>query len=420
MKYSEYFKKITLISTQLDQLGLLTDLVRKYNYPDEVQIYQYNNTINSIKHLTDGEDLEITAGGYSFTSSPLALLKCLMETGERLAASCYRKKSFIISSTKGLKPIIDPNKYKTNAGISDKIFSWVAGTNFINSKKVYIPAQCVYYSYKYLQGEPHLTSRNSTGAAGGFDHESTLLRGIYEIVERDAFMSIYLAQIKAPKIEIKTIKDKKILNILDMCQRYNLDLMLFDLTTDLGIPVYLGVILDPTGLGPPVSLGLKSSLRAETAILGSIEEAIYIRPWMRNEMLLNKKNTFSIIAKDIQTLKQRGLYWLNPSAAKHLNFLLDQKAINFKKEGFTGDTKEELILIKKLLSDKKVETFYANITPFNWKNTEFYFYKVVIPQLQPMFFFEKHPEIRNNRLHQVAKYFNKKNFSINQIPHPFL
>ncbi len=421
MKNEPIQSKIKLLMQVLDKENILDSLVRIYNYPDEPQMFRFSATIGNIDRFSDNSQEDNTASGFSFESKSLALLKCLVESIERFATLCYRERDLTYSTYKNLNShALDPVLFSTDIQHRSEYLGWFPGYDLFTEQKTLIPAQTVFYNYKTDKPEIGLTVQVSTGAAGGFDHESTLLRGIYEVIERDAFMGIYLAKIKAPRIDIKNLEIPTVKKIVEKTKRYKLELLLFDITSDLKIPTYLAAVIDRTGLGPSISLGLKSSLSPERAIIGSIEESLLTRPWMRNEMLIQETNHFSINASSLNSIKDRGLFWISPKMLKHLDFLINQRSKQTKIKYFNEVTKTELKLVKQLLLERKIKAYYVNITPKEFKKTGIVVLKVIIPELQPLYFSEKKPEIRTARINQIANHFNKKNYTINKVPHPFL
>lgn len=414
-----YLEKIELLYEEIQKLGLITKVVRMFEYPDEPRMYRFGAYLNSTKKYSDGMDVETTASGSSFNSANIALFKCLMETIERFATMNYLKKDLIHASFEGLKDALDPTLYINAEPLKRTKFCWVAGKDLLSEKSTSIPAQTIFYNYKH-NPEPQLTVPISTGSAAGFDKTSTLLRCIYEIIERDAFMTIYLSKIKVPKIDLSKIKSKEVKGLIRKFSKRNLELMVFDITNDLNIPSFLGVIIDRTGIGPSISLGLKSSINKKEAIIGCIQESLQIRIWMRNEITFANKNDFGIEEANLASIRDRGLYWLSPNMLKHVEFLINQKPKKIIKHEPYINASAQLKSIKKILSEKHLQAAYVDITPKDFKKIGCFIFKVVIPQLQPLYFKENKPEIRIKRIHEVGKFFNQYTANLNEIPHPLL
>src|SRR5690606_28974937 len=119
--------------------------------------------------------------------------------------------------------------------------------------------------------------RISTGAAGGFGKDETLLRGIYEVVERDSIMTSYLNKVLLQRVNYLSITNKHILDILTYLKKYWLKVHIFYIRNDLQIPTFMTILEDKTSFGPAIAVGTKTNLNIESALLGSIEEALFTR-----------------------------------------------------------------------------------------------------------------------------------------------
>ncbi len=99
----------------------------------------------------------------------------------------------------------------------------------------------------------------STGAAAGGCLASALVRGIYEVIERDAFMISYLNKLENDKVDLEKIPDARITTLLSILNRYRIEGHIMDITSDLGVPTFVTILVDRTGIGPAIHCGLKTS-----------------------------------------------------------------------------------------------------------------------------------------------------------------
>lgn len=421
-----YKKLIYFLLKELKSHKILKNINNLNIFFDEPKFNHYGIALILPKKYSDGlppkTEINITASGISVTNKYLALLKCIWEGIERFNLYCYREKSIKYAFYHDLIPhAIDPTVYVCDEKLTTTSrFGWVKGYNLTDNIPIYIPAQLIYLNYFKSKEEIKLSANISTGAAGGIDKETTLLRGIYEVIERDAFMTVYLNSIKATRIDIGKIRNKIIQRIINKCRQYNLEIFVFNITNDLAIPVFMAILTDKTGIGPAVTVGLKSSLNVLNAITGSIEESFMGRVMIRNEMLKRKSNDFNIPPKSIRTLLDRGLFWVSLKRLSSLNYLLNQIPLPFKIHANTVKPHQELATIIDILRKKGYKTYYVDITSDIVKKLNYFVYKVIIPELQPLYLDEKHKELRTNRLKLVASYFGLFRYRIKSVPHPFL
>lgn len=411
-----YSTQINALLSDSEVNKIIKDIWMKSSYHDEPRFFLCSSILN-IK-----SPYEISAAGLSFASSHVAILKCVGETIERYCTYSYRKSSIIFSSYDSIEGYaLDPGLFEDDSRLRKGKLGWIKGFNLTDNINSFIPAQLVYLNYKKANEEIQLPQPNvSTGAAGGFDHASTLLRGIYEVVERDSFMNIYLNKISAPKIDLNSLNDKIIKKILASCERYGLEVNVFDITTDLGIPTFVSLVIDKSGIGPSVSCGAKASLRANEALVGGVTESFLTRGWIRTELLKTKLKQPKHITVKPAALLQRGLFWSSPRKIELLDFLLKQPTMSVNYSDFKGDAEEELARVVSILKKKGHTVYYTDITLPNFKKVGYLVYKVIIPTLQPLYLDEGYKILRLNRLKETAIFFGKKKFSLNRVPHPFL
>lgn len=375
---------------------------------DEPKFFSYSLQLKNIKYKQILKNQQFGAAGVSVISRELALLKCLSEAIERLSLFIFKKESFIVKSYKQIKEkALNPKQYVNDDYLEKKDFYWTKGYRLNDNKKIFIPAQLIYLGFK-PKNEKILTWPISTGAAGGLTKNSAILRGIYEVIERDALMTIYLTRIKAPRIDPRSIDNKIIQFILDTLDRYQLKLFLFDITNDISIPTFLSILIDNSGLGPMMSVGYKSNIDPIKAVVGSIEESFMGRIAERYNVYIKKLNKFNLSKNKFLMLFKKIKYLIEQPAKKFIKI----PSININED-------EELNQVKKLLIRKKLQIYYADITLEIFRKFNHFVYKVIIPELQP-YIPKNSSEIKINRLKSVASYFNIKKYIINSLPHPFL
>lgn len=364
---------------------------------------------------------KIGANGISYTSKEIALLKCLSEAAERFNQCCFNYKSITYSTYNELKKrgakALDPLVYIDSEKIRNTKFGWVKGYTLFDNKQIFLPAQLLYLNFPKKR-ETSLTSSISTGAAGGFDTIKITLNGIYEVIERDAFMTIYLNKISAPKIKINSIKDDTIKSLVNYYERYRLKTLLFNISNNLQIPVFLTVLIDETDNLPFLSLGMKANLNIKTAILGAMEEA-FMNRYFAKLQLFNKKNTR--IRNYVPTIHERALLWMTPEMKGKLDFLIESKKSEIIRLVFSvNDPLKELEIVKKILKKNNLDVYYSDITLNDFTDINYKVFKVVIPRLQPLYLNEKEKELKIERLKDVAEFFNINNKKFNDVPHPFI
>ena len=433
------FKRVSIVSTS--EFNLVKGFGRVLQYYDEPQFWQYSATLNSKFLNQDGTYFNSVASGISFTSEEMAITKCLCEAMERYCNHAFFNNSVTCVgrynqlNKVALNPFdvvafsdsqLKNKKYKKFLINNKSRFSWTEGFSLTMNKKVLVPSQLIYLSYPHLSDEPVIYPGISTGSAGGSCLSAALVRGICEIVERDAFMIFYLNKLRAKRIALTLIKNSRIQNLLNILNRYKMELFTFDITTDVDIPTFLSVVIDRTGLGKSVSLGLKCNLDQTTAIISSIEETFISRSWLRTEYEKSEKKVTPTDLLKKPDIRTRGLLWYPIEAIENLNFLINAPVSmdNISPQPITKSSGQQLEHILKIFEKHGYNVLYKEITLPTFKKLGYFVTKVIIPQMQPFYLNENFKLLGGKRLYSVPKKIKLKPKSeekqLNLYPHPFL
>ncbi|MFD7031963.1 TOMM precursor leader peptide-binding protein [Streptomyces sp. NPDC059917] len=117
--------------------------------------------------------------------------------------------------------------------------SWVWGHSFDRGGPLLVPAQLAYYG-------PHPVSEqfvlgSSSGCATGSCLEEAALHGLFELVERDAFMVNWYSAARLPEIDPDSCTEPQTVAAVDRMRALGYEVRLFDLRVDLPVPIVLCV-----------------------------------------------------------------------------------------------------------------------------------------------------------------------------------
>lgn len=227
-----------------------------------------------------------------------ALSKAVGELLERYFLTLYKRENLIKASPRDLtgagKNHLDirnlagfsntQKKFYPRRQWTDKsILFWVEGAELLSNTPALLPAQLVFWNYKYLPGagEPFLQESNTNGCAGHFTRTEAILEAIYENIQRDAFLIYWLNALAPPRISAETIENEELRKTLQDFSDYGLETVFLNTTLDCRVPSCIAVLLDHTGIGPKVSVGGGCSPNMERAMLRSLIEAFSVYYWVR-------------------------------------------------------------------------------------------------------------------------------------------
>lgn len=267
---------------------------------------------------TDGEPF-LTSGIDRVDSS--ARTKALAEAIERVCLGTPTTLSPVRSYRASPTTFVDPSLWlsKRASGASarqvrNSPFRWVCGQDLVSGSRVWLPAQQVYVPYPH-DDEIVLRRPISTGAAFGRSVRDATMRGLLECIERDAFMIAYLKRWPLPNVISP--------QVAALTAQFGMSrsaLHVFRIPNDFGVLVIMAVIVDSTGRGPAVSVGLKAALRPMRAVLGAVLEAHHVRFCSRK---LFADGAAPVVTKADQVIDvtTRAAFWYRRGSERRLTFL---------------------------------------------------------------------------------------------------
>jgi|TARA_Y100000034_G_scaffold136434_1_gene212877 ribosomal protein S12 methylthiotransferase accessory factor len=394
----------------LEEKGRLGILRRSFNFTDEPKFWMYSCVSNEGIYESSSLDED----------KQFAKIKALGEYIERYCLDNPQQDFFYESFNKIEGDAVNPSdfvnfrdkdlnfrKKEYLEKIKSSKIKWVEGRSEPDGSKTLIPAQLVYVDYDF-NGEPMIRPRVSTGAATHETVDEAFYSGILENIERDSYMISFLSKKFLPKINLRNGFSRE----LDYFKRYLLDLHVFETTTELGIPSFMCFNLDKTGLGPAVSVGLKSDLDPRKAIIGSINESQQVRQWIRN-LWIQRGSPKVSRSEDIKEIEDRGFYWYGLDRINDLDYLLNSSDIKDVREIQSQvDEKKDLV---EHLKEKGIDTYSVDLTAEQFREEGFYVVRAIQPQLHPLFLDEAFPCYWSERL---EKELNGR--EVNKTPHPFM
>lgn len=340
-------------------------------YHDEPRMFHY------AARSVIGSDGIVGGVGAAFDERR-AQMKALGEFWERKSlgnSHCFKRDGLRGVPVADLSGLCEFENPAAGGALEDVHLNWTVGYDFKTQKKVRIPAQLVFVPYKFGKNEPVIRPPISTGAAAGATLEDAILGGLLEIVERDAFVISYFD--KKVRCQIDISKDESLRKIEAELARCELRLTLLDISSNAGAYVFLALVRDDTGFGPPLSAGLKAGFDPYRVALGAIEESLQSRGWIRDIMFSDEAQPKP---KEVVTILDRVRYWLNPKLLDRVGYYFNcRKKRNIN--SFPAKNNSLKGLIGKLPPDANI--FVIDLTPD--KASPLKVVRVIVPELQPLY-----------------------------------
>ncbi len=274
-----------------ESLYQLTRLPHKYAYA--------YTALGSAPHLDAFESCAefsslCGSDGVDLDSESLAITKCLFELHERVWSPRVPEQDTIRGTYRDLgRQAEDPRGFALLSPSEIELSDWRyvryhddlplqwtrchrVGNDGRPFDSALVPSVFVYPGFGLRRPEQRIVPMASPGLAAGTDYVGCLLRGIYELVERDAMAIRWLARLEPPIVGYQSIEqDAGLRSAVDEVHGDGFTVEFRDLTLDLPFPVSLAVISNERRSEPLcVSMGLACSSSPSEALRKSFSEAL--------------------------------------------------------------------------------------------------------------------------------------------------
>lgn len=151
---------------------------------------------------------------------------------------------------------------------------WTPLWSLTAQRHKYLPTQLVYFRASATETDKSFYSMGcSNGNASGNTLEEAILQGFFELVERDAVAMWWYNRLLKPAVAVDTFGEPYLLVLADHYrQHYQREMWALDLTTDLGIPVFVAVSKRMEGKEEHIVVGLGCHLDARIALQRAFAE----------------------------------------------------------------------------------------------------------------------------------------------------
>ncbi len=171
--------------------------------------------------------------------------------------------------------VLSKEAYKNLNNINNNLNSinWVSGEDIINNEIVDVPLECVCHPT-----EGKLFSSNTNGIASGNSKEEAIFHSTLELIERDGWSVAELLNKTHTKINIDNAKNPFIHQLMEKFKEANVNIILKDLTTEIGIPVIAAICDEPVLKDPALlCIGVGCHINPEIATIRALTEVIQSR-----------------------------------------------------------------------------------------------------------------------------------------------
>jgi len=378
---------------------------------------------------------------------PTSLAAALLEGLERNCGSSPRgKKTVVYDSYRNLAKcamnpaevgLYSPEQYASEdfpfePFDADASMAWVWGYSFKRERPILVP-ECLVYSHPSIGGK--LADEGSNGCALGGSLEEAILHGIFEVVERDAFLLAWYARLPLPRLDLATAGDRELeLMAARLEAEAGYELCLYDATTENGIPSVWAVARNKRPTGANLICAAGASLDPVRAAKGAVYEVAAFTRYLSKllEARIEEARDMYRDSDQVREMPDHSLVYALPEAEDRLRFLWDpERPMRSFGESFcagaprldlTEDLREVLGVFRRL----GLDVIVVDQTSAELSGSGLRCVKVLIPGMLPMTFGHHLRRTAGlNRLFTVPMrlgYTDRplRPADLNPYPHPFL
>lgn len=267
-------------------------------------------------------------------------------------------------------------------------FRWKSAYSLTREATIFVPAFAVYLPYKRVGNERSVVQLISTGLACGNSLEEAILSGIYEVVERDATMGMWMQGISFPRLNCTFGGNSLVHETFARFKRTNYEIHLIDVTTDVAIPAIVAVAEKLAGNGPASVFASNANLNPQQAAVGALDELAQCIVWVKS--LMQKHAAETLPALDQLSSMEDHVLWASRSdRLEYVNFVFassQQRNLEDMPNEATEDIYQNIQVCVTKLAEAGLEVIVVDVTPPDIREVGLHVVRVIIPEAQPLYF----------------------------------
>jgi ribosomal protein S12 methylthiotransferase accessory factor len=362
-----------------------------------------------------------------------ARVPALAEGLERYSSGAFRSDQFVVASADDLGDealdldclprcsAIELAHPKCPVKLPDKSqrIRWVRGLSLLNGRMVYLPAVMVYSGAGFATPAERFWLSISTGCAAYSSFEGAALRGIYEVIERDAIANVWLQKMSLPQIEIDRVPPS-LLPYWRSCLDGPADLqyLFFNATSDLNVPTVYGLQLAPNNRRVSTLVSCSTDTTFAGAVGKVIRDMAAVRPAFRKHLPIPNR------WEDFTDLLHGAAYMAAAERASVFDFLrcTQKKQYLSQLACDGGEEREALLAVVRMLRSRRMDAYVADLSTDEAIRIGMKVLRVIIPGLQPLSFRYTARFLGHARLYDAPirmGYHSLSEQDLNPYPQPF-
>jgi ribosomal protein S12 methylthiotransferase accessory factor len=301
---------------------------------------------------------------------------------------------------------------------------WTRARELPGDSEVFAPASLVYLYFEVDGPDGFFCPSTSNGLAAGPTLQAAVLSGLYELIERDAFLINWMNRLPAPRVDYSGL-DGISERIRAHYACFGIEACVFDITTDIGVPVMMAMAVDRSGNGPAVVLGLGCHLNPAVALKKALMEVCQVRPSECLKFFKDPPGERLKVYGDVKTLEDHAGFAAIRANLHEFDFLFNGRRstqIESLRNGSVDDVDRDLARCVDLLRAADCRVAYVDLTTPDIAPYGMFVVRAIATGLQPMHFGAGEERLGGRRLFETAAKMGyggvRTEDDLNPCPHP--
>jgi ribosomal protein S12 methylthiotransferase accessory factor len=200
---------------------------------------------------------------------------------------------------------------------------WTRAVELPAGSEAFVPASLVYLYFNTEGPDGYFCPPTSNGLAAGPSLDSAVLSGLYELIERDAFLITWMNRLAVPRVDYSS-RAGSVARSRSHYARFGVEALFYDITTDIGVPVMMAMAVDRSGDGPAVVVGLGCHLNPGVALKKALMEVCQVRPSQSIKFAKSSPAETLKAYSDVKTLEDHAGFAAIPGNLHEFDFVEQQ------------------------------------------------------------------------------------------------
>ena len=417
--------------------GIVRTVVEHVRAPDEPTYVSYAGAMAQGAHVIGQSMAEYTTGMH--VDRDCALAAVLAEAVERYSVTYIPKDQLVFAAacdldgqtpSPGRFALFHRSQYAADAFpfvpfTASTPIHWIRGFSLPSGDEAFLPAQLVFLlANVHAVDEQMIGYPTSSGVACGATREEAILRGLLELVERDAFMIVWSNRLSLPTLDSRD--DPRLASIDAGFSATGLRYGGVDLSGFFGIPTVLGVVHGTPGELGALGVGAACALTIQDAYHKALTEAFSVRTHVRDAVYENP-GLIPSSPDAVNTFDDHIFFYGHQQRAPLAEFL-DSSSVRRRTIDVPplkrDNLKDQIEAVIALLAERDVSAYAVEVTSPDVRPTGLVVMRVICPELCPLDVVDRARFLGGTRLYRAAFEAGLapgplEFDDLNPYPHPF-